>query len=166
MPTTPPRPGTRPSPDAHDIGSFLPYLLTRAAEATSLDFAHEYKARHGLLRTEWRVLFHLGQRGPITASEIVASAGLHKTKVSRAVAKLEAGGFLVRSADPDDRRRAVIGLSRAGRALYDDLAGRAAAFDAKLAERLSGDEWTVLVGCLRKLTGPCPPAPERSSGGS
>jgi ATP-dependent Lon protease len=41
-----------------------------------------------MLRTEWRVLFHLGIYGEMTATDIVNRARIHKTKVSRAVQKL------------------------------------------------------------------------------
>ena len=143
--------------DGYDPGTFLPYLLTRAAEAASLEFAREYRARHGLLRAEWRVLFHLGRSGPVTASGIVAMTGLHKTMVSRAAARLEERGLVVRSADETDRRRAHLGLTRTGRALYDDLVGRAAAFDRMLAARFSRGEWAVLIDCLDRLARPDEP---------
>ena len=42
---------------------FLPYLLAMAAEKTSQEFQRYYKDRYGMLRTEWRVLFHLGCYG-------------------------------------------------------------------------------------------------------
>jgi len=46
------------------------HLLNRAAEEVSLDFQHHYKDRYGMLRTEWRVLAHLGERGTMTARDI------------------------------------------------------------------------------------------------
>jgi DNA-binding MarR family transcriptional regulator len=49
-----------------------------------------------MLRTEWRVLFHLGRYGAMSAREISRRAGIHKTKVSRAVAALERKRFLER----------------------------------------------------------------------
>jgi hypothetical protein len=55
-----------------------------------------YKDRYGMLRTEWRVLFHLGRYGAMSAREISRRAGIHKTKVSRAVAALERKRFLER----------------------------------------------------------------------
>ncbi|NDH26495.1 MAG: MarR family transcriptional regulator, partial [Rhodobacteraceae bacterium] len=43
-----------------DIRQFIPYLLNQAAEESSLAFQRIYKDRYGMLRGEWRVLFHLG----------------------------------------------------------------------------------------------------------
>ena len=71
-----------------DLKDFLPYLLNQAAEEASLGFQVLYKERYGMLRTEWRVLFHLGRYGDMTAKEICDRARTHKTKVSRAVAAL------------------------------------------------------------------------------
>ena len=56
--------------DDFDLQNFLPYLLNQAAEESSLAFQNIYKDRYGMLRTEWRVLFHLGIYGRLTAKEI------------------------------------------------------------------------------------------------
>ena len=45
--------------DEFQLQQFLPYLLNQAAEVSSLEFQQIYKDRYGMLRTEWRVLFHL-----------------------------------------------------------------------------------------------------------
>ena len=44
-----------------DLRDFMPYLLNQAADASSRDFQSYYKGKYGMLRTEWRVLFHLGR---------------------------------------------------------------------------------------------------------
>jgi hypothetical protein len=46
-----------------ELSDFTPYLLNAAAEAQSLRFSRVYKDSYGMLRTEWRVLFHLGRYG-------------------------------------------------------------------------------------------------------
>ena len=56
--------------DDFALQDFLPYLLNRAAEESSLGFQKHYKNRYGMLRSEWRVLFHLGNYGQMTAKEI------------------------------------------------------------------------------------------------
>ncbi len=139
--------------DAFDLQLFLPYLLNQAAEAASLDFARVYKDRYGLLRTEWRVLFHLGLYGGMTAQEIGARASMHKTKISRAVARLETRRFLSRSRDAADRRRENLELTVAGRRVYDDLFDVAQRYEAQLTEGLSRQELAALRGHLTRLAG-------------
>lgn len=126
-----------PSESDFDLQQFLPYLLNQAAEQVSLGFQTLYKTRYGMLRTEWRVLFHLGRYGEMTAKALCDRGRLHKTKVSRAVAKLEARRFLQRRTVPQDRRAEVLALTAAGRAAYADLHAQAQVFDRQLTAGLS-----------------------------
>ncbi len=137
--------------NARDLREFLPYMLNMAAEEVGLEFARFYKGRYGMLRTEWRVLFHLGQFGPMTAKQIVERAKSHKTKISRAVAALEDKRFVKRSEDDGDRRHAWLELTPAGRAAFDDLWQHAWRYEAKLLDQFSAEEIAVLRGCLQKL---------------
>ncbi|MGL6211215.1 MAG: MarR family winged helix-turn-helix transcriptional regulator [Paracoccaceae bacterium] len=134
-----------------DLRDFLPYLLTMAAEEASLQFQATYKDRYGMLRTEWRVLFHLGRYGEMTATDICERARIHKTKVSRAVAKLEERRFLKRAEVEADRRHAMLRLTGAGLAAYRDLAGFARVYDRELAARFAPEEQEVLRRCLVRL---------------
>jgi len=136
-----------------DLRTFLPYLLNQAAEAASLDFQQDYKDRYGMLRTEWRVLFHLGIYERMTASDISARARIHKTKISRAVSRLEARRFLQRSRDDDDRRVEWLELTQAGQAAYRDLHKVAERYDAALQEALGAAETAQLKQALRTLSG-------------
>lgn len=137
--------------DDFDLGRFLPYALNQAAEATSMGFQKFYRQRYGMLRTEWRVLFHLGRYGQMTAKEICARASLHKTKVSRAVQALEQKRYLERSPQPQDRRHETLSLTRQGQVVYADLYQTAKSYDAALAEHFTAQERAVLARCLEKL---------------
>ena len=137
-----------------DVLEFTPYLLAQASEAASRAFQPEYRDRYGMLRTEWRVLFHLGRLGPMDASGIGRRSGIHKTKISRAVDALTAKRFVERAVSGEDRRRQVLTLTDAGRRAYDDLAARAAAFDAALMAGLPEDERAALKAALRRLGAP------------
>lgn len=131
---------------------FLPYLLNQAAEAASQEFQAYYRARYGMLRTEWRVLFHLGCYGPLPAKRICEMASIHKTKVSRAVAALEGKRYLARDQMADDRRVEGLSLTPSGRAVFEDLSRAAERFEALLVEGLSPAELEVLKRGLLKLS--------------
>ena len=139
--------------EPYPLADFLPYLLNRAAEETSLGFQALYRERYGMLRTEWRVLFHLGGHGDLSARDVCERAGLHKTVVSRAVAALEAKRMLTRTVSEADRRREVLTLTRRGRAAYRDLSAEARRYDEALAGRLDAEEERVLRRCLKRLAG-------------
>lgn len=134
-----------------ELSNFLPYLLNQAAELVSRDFQPHYKDRYGMLRTEWRVLFHLGRRGAMTARQICEQASIHKTKVSRAVVALEQKRFLSRAAVETDRRSEMLSLTRTGRAAFDDLAGAAARYDRSIEAALGEDEVRRLKAMLSRI---------------
>ena len=135
-----------------DLEDFLPYLLNRAAEKSSMGFQQIYKTSYGMTRMEWRVLFHLGRYGQMTAKDICTLGDLHKTKVSRAVAALEAKQFLHRIPDEDDRRFEQLSLSRGGTDAYEKLRQEAGQFNAKLSSQFSAKDHDSLIKILRKIS--------------
>lgn len=134
-----------------EIKDFTPYLLNMAAERTSEVFSDVYKQHYGMKRTEWRVLFHLGRYGPMSAYEIRSRARVHKTKISRAVRDLEAKRFLRREENAEDRRSETLILLKAGEEAYGFLVKRAAAYEAELQKRLGKQEARALKSALQKL---------------
>lgn len=138
-------------PEDFDLSRFLPYVLNQAAEASSAGFQTYYRQRYGMLRTEWRVLFHLGRYGGMTAKEICARASMHKTKISRAVLALETKRYLLRAPQEQDRRHETLSLTRQGQAVYADLVQAAEAYDASLSAHFSQQEREVLNRCLEKI---------------
>lgn len=139
--------------DDFDLQEFLPYLLNQAAEASSLEFQRAYKQRYGMLRTEWRVLFHLGMHGRMTAREIGLRARVHKTKISRAVQKLAERRFLTRTRDAADRRSDQLELTAAGLAAYRDLREVAREHDAAMVRDFSDADVARLRAMLKRLAG-------------
>ena len=139
--------------DEFDLQDFLPYLLNQAAEESSMAFQQVYKGRYGMLRTEWRVLFHLGNYGQMTAKEIGERAKIHKTKISRAVGKLEKRRFLTRTKDDQDRRVEHLNLTTNGQAAYRDLHSVAQTYDQKLSALFPAAEAKMLRYMLRRLAG-------------
>ena len=137
-----------------DLREFLPYLLNQAAEISSQSFQRIYKERYGMLRTEWRVLFHLAIYQKLTAKEICQKAMMHKTKVSRAVHRLEAHRYLIRKTDEQDRRHEWLSLTVQGLAVYEDLKSQAEQHDRALLEKLSAQQISVLRSALDVLSHP------------
>lgn len=139
--------------DDFDLSRFLPYALNQAAEASSVGFQKYYRQRYGMLRTEWRVLFHLGRYGAMTAKGICQRASLHKTKVSRAVHALEQKRYLLRRPQEQDRRHETLSLTRQGHVVYADLYEAAKSYDAMLGAQFTAQEREILHRCLDKISG-------------
>jgi DNA-binding MarR family transcriptional regulator len=134
-----------------ELSHFLPYLLNQAAELVSRDFQPQYKDRYGMLRTEWRVLFHLGWHGGMTATQLCEQASIHKTKISRAAVALEKKRFLSRTTVEDDRRFEILTLTRSGRAAFKNLSKVAADYDVSIEQDLGKHDLTMLKAMLSKL---------------
>lgn len=137
--------------DPFDLQDFLPYLLNQAAEATSRGFQATYRDQYGLTRTQWRVMANLGRFGAMTARDICRISHIDKTKVSRAVAGMEAEGLLTRATSNQDRRAENLSLTPKGRAVFAEIGQRALDFDAHLRARLGPDVAARFDAILREI---------------
>lgn len=139
-----------------DLETFLPYLLNQAAEVTSYGFQVLYRDRYGFTRTQWRVLANLGKFGAMTARDICVISHIEKTKVSRAVAALEAWGMLSRTPSETDRRAEVLSLTPKGREVFAELGALAVDFDHHLRQTLGQRDAENLIALLRRLAAATP----------
>jgi DNA-binding MarR family transcriptional regulator len=64
--------------------------------------------RIDLLPGDLEVLDMLGRDGPMSPRTISANAGMHPATVTGLLDRLEGGGWITRSPDPDDRRRVIV----------------------------------------------------------
>ena len=78
------------------------------------------ETRYGLVRPEFVVLYAVGLRDGVAAKNIVASSGLPKNTLSRAIQKLLTRRLLKRETDRDDLRSFVLRLTTAGRAIFEE----------------------------------------------
>ncbi|PRX35462.1 DNA-binding transcriptional regulator, MarR family [Meinhardsimonia xiamenensis] len=118
------------------LDDFLPYQLAVLAERTSREFSALYRERFGISIPEWRVVAHLSQAGTVSVREIHARVAMDKSKVSRAAARLEAAGYITKTVDPRDRRLVALSLTEKGRAMMEEIAPLAEAFQAEFLARL------------------------------
>ncbi|MBA5779372.1 MarR family transcriptional regulator [Stappia sp. F7233] len=135
-----------------ELEKFLPYRLNVLAEVVSQSLSRLYESRFGIAIPEWRIVATLGQYRRMTAKEIGAHSHMHKTKVSRAVAALEAKGLLARTPNDEDMREAFLQLTPRGEDVYKALAPDALAFSDALLDALDADEKAALEIILTRLT--------------
>lgn len=129
------------------LKTYLPYRLNLLAELTSENTRDIYRRRHGLTRSEWRVLVNLAEAASLTASDLCARVPAHKTKVSRALAELERRGWIRRTPDPRDRRIAHASLTARGKRALDTIRPEMeAATEALLAPLTPEDRATLHAG--------------------
>ena len=133
------------------LEGFLPHRLNVLSSLVSQALTQVY-SKYGIGIPEWRVLVSLGQFGVMTGKAIGARTHMHKTKVSRAVAQLEARKFVARKANRADLREAFLSLTPTGRSVYEELAPRARDFTEKLSEAVSAADRAAFDRAVALLT--------------
>ena len=133
------------------LEGFLPHRLNVLSSLVSQALTQVY-AKYGIGIPEWRVLVTLGQFGVMTGKAVGARTHMHKTKVSRAVAQLEARKFVTRKANRADLREAFLSLTPTGRSVYEELAPRAREFTEKLSEVISATDRAAFDRAVALLT--------------
>ncbi|WP_297832021.1 MarR family winged helix-turn-helix transcriptional regulator [Thermomonas sp.] len=144
-------PGPAVIDDVLVLENFLPYRLSVLANRASDALAREYSQRFDLGVTEWRVMAVLGHHPGLSANAVARRTAMDKVAVSRAVNRLLASGRLQRRIDPDDRRRSLLRLSRAGRAVYAQVVRIALDFERELLAGVPTAERTQLFHLLDRL---------------
>jgi DNA-binding MarR family transcriptional regulator len=134
-----------------DLERFVPFRLNRLAAEVSRALARVYGERFGIDIPEWRIIATLGDRGRARAQDIALSTRMHKSVVSRAVARLMELGWVARTANARDRREAPLSLTRAGRAVYAELVPVVLDYQHRLLADLSDGERRMLERLLDKL---------------
>jgi len=109
------------------------------------------ETRYGLVRPEFVALYAVGLREGVAAKNIVASSGLPKNTLSRAVQKLLQRRLLKRETDPDDLRSYVLHLTTAGHKIFNETMPLMVQHQNMMLSRLSEDEQQQLCTLLDKL---------------
>jgi DNA-binding MarR family transcriptional regulator len=139
-------------PDAIDLEQFLPYRLSVLSNLVSSTIADAYQRRFDLTVPEWRVVAVLSRHPGLSAAEVAELTRMDAVAVSRAVARLLRAGRLLRAVSPTDRRRSVLRVSRAGAAVYREVAPLALGYERELLEALGDADRAVLQRALDTLT--------------
>jgi DNA-binding MarR family transcriptional regulator len=134
------------------LEEFPPHQLTVCAALVSAALSEIYTDHYKIGVPEWRILVTLGQVRSVTGRDLGKSGHMHKTKVSRAVAVLEARGWLSRQANLDDRREAICFLTSEGDKVYRELARLAVDFTRRLWNVLDPEEQAIFDGAICKLS--------------
>ena len=134
-----------------DLECFVPFRLNRLAAEVSRALARVYGERFGIDVPEWRVIATLGDRGRARAQDIALSTRMHKSMVSRAVARLLELGWIARTDGAKDRREAPLALTAAGSDVYGQLVPIVLDYQDRLLASLSESERRILERLLEKL---------------
>jgi DNA-binding MarR family transcriptional regulator len=110
-----------------DLATRLRLGITRTARRL------RQEAGSDLSPTLTAALATIAGHGPLTPSELAERERVRRPTATKLLARLEAPGLVVRTADPGDRRSSLVAVSPAGLALLAEVRTRK---DAYLARRL------------------------------
>lgn len=133
------------------LSSFMPYRLAVLSERTSRSLSVVYEKISGLNVAEWRVLVHLGRSDRVSVREIHNCVNLEKSRVSRAVKKLDASGLVEKLPAEDDARLVEISLSDNGRAVLSEILPHAMLFEQNLLSNLTQQELQTFCDIMEKM---------------
>ena len=133
------------------LADFLPYRLAVLSERVSRRLSRVYGAEAGLSVAEWRVMVHLSRCHQVSVREIHTCVNLDKSRVSRAVTRLESAGLLRKTGSVTDQRLLEISLSDDGWSLLDRILPPALAYEERLLAALSPEEQATLTTIMEKL---------------
>ena len=107
--------------------------------------------------TEARVIYELGQVPETTATALVQVLDLDPGHLSRVLAGLAASGLVARRRSPDDGRRQLLSLTRAGTAAFEELDRRSTDQSSLLLEQLPPDTraaCSTAMSTIEEVLGP------------
>lgn len=133
------------------LDRFIPYRLSVLTNQVSSAIARHYSERFGLTIPEWRIMAVLGETPGLSAREVAARTAMDKVQVSRAAASLIEARRVERTPDDDDGRVGHLELTRAGRAVYDQIAPLALQLEEQFLSTLSQTERKLFDRLLVKL---------------
>ncbi|PTW56573.1 MarR family transcriptional regulator [Breoghania corrubedonensis] len=128
----------------------LPIALLRARE-TVMGPIREMLAKSGISEQKWRVLRVLDEVGPVEQTAIADAACLLLPSLTRILSAMEKDGYLVRRTDDTDRRKSIVELTEAGRALIARHAEESNAIMTRLERRFGEGKVTKLLDLLDEL---------------
>jgi len=110
------------------------------------------RAEPGPPVAQMTVLARVDRHGPASVSDLAAAERMRPQSMAQTVHDLEAAGLVSRRPDPDDRRRAFVELTAAGRDLLRATRKRREGWLADALEReLSADERALLAEAVALL---------------
>ena len=133
------------------LENYFPYQMSMLSKNLADALENYYGPKHGLTRSQWRVLALIGQSKKITAVDIVELASLDRVAVHRAVSQLIQLRYVDRVLSNDDRRVKPLNLTKKGKSVYEDIVPVARAFERKIYSQLSKIEIENFLGVLEKL---------------
>ncbi|MDA9530096.1 MarR family winged helix-turn-helix transcriptional regulator [Bradyrhizobium sp. CCBAU 25338] len=125
------------------------FILRQVWQRHSSIFARDIGTN--LTPTQWAALSKLAETGPCSQNQLGRLTAMDVATIKGVIDRLTARGLTETSQDPDDGRRLLVSLTRAGQQLAEKLAPNALAITRETLAPLDAKERETLMALLNKL---------------
>ena len=129
----------------------LTYRLSRLQNKLNAQAAQVLRNHDGPTLTDWRILRILNCMKQATLAEMVARSHIDKGQLSRRITALIRDGMIETSTDPDDHRKQILTISKAGQAMHDRVLPAMRARQNYLAADFSEKEYAAFINMLDRI---------------
>jgi DNA-binding MarR family transcriptional regulator len=132
----------------HEVRAVARAIAEMQLAADAVDAAAA--ERFGVNRTDLALLGLLDSRGPLSAGELAAGLGLTPPSTTVAIQRLVEAGYVARTVDPVDRRRAIVEMTEAARDRIRAMYGPLGAEGAKELAEYSDEQLETIYRFLER----------------
>ncbi|WP_024518612.1 MarR family transcriptional regulator [Bradyrhizobium sp. Tv2a-2] len=125
------------------------FILRMVSQRHAAIFARDIGTN--LTPTQWAALSKLAETGPCSQNQLGRLTAMDVATIKGVIDRLTARGLTETSPDPDDGRRLLVSLSRAGQQLAEKIAPNALAVSKETLAPLDARERETLFALLNKL---------------
>ena len=139
----------RPARTGYVLDEQIGFILRMVSQRHAAIFARDIGA--SLTPTQWAALSKLAETGPCSQNQLGRLTAMDVATIKGVIDRLTARGLTETGPDPDDGRRLLVSLSRAGQQLAEKIAPNAIAISKETLAPLDAKERETLFTLLNKL---------------
>jgi len=139
----------RPTKPFYVLDEQIGFILRQVWQRHAVIFARDIGIN--LTPTQWAALAKLNETGPCSQNQLGRLTAMDVATIKGVIDRLTARGLTETSPDPEDGRRLLVSLTRAGQQLADKAAPAALAISKQTLAPLDAKEREMLFALLNKL---------------
>ncbi|MCF2522737.1 MarR family winged helix-turn-helix transcriptional regulator [Bradyrhizobium sp. G127] len=146
---SPPKRGVKPSKQSYVLEDQIGFILRQVWQRHATIFAREIGIN--LTPTQWAALAKLTETGPCSQNQLGRLTAMDVATIKGVIDRLTARGLTETSSDPQDGRRLLVSLTRAGQTMAEKAAPNALAISKETLAPLDAKERETFMALLSKL---------------
>ncbi len=139
----------RPSKPVYILDEQIGFILRQVWQRHAAIFTRDIGI--ALTPTQWAALAKLNETGPCSQNQLGRLTAMDVATIKGVIDRLTARGLTETSSDPQDGRRLLVSLTRAGQEMAEKAAPNALAISKETLAPLDAKERETLIGLLNKM---------------